>query len=224
MVDWVTISSLATAGGTLVLAGATFSSVRSANRSARLAEKSLLAANRAARVAEESLLEGMRPLLMPSRPEDAAIRVNFVDNYSVMTPGGGGTAVVIDGAVYLTMSVRNVGSGIAVLHGWRVDLAPAVANAERPPVDDFRRLTRDLYVAPSDVAFWQGAFRDSAEAGVAEVRERIAAGGRIVIDLLYGDHQGGQRAISRFSLLPNEDGEWVATVARHWNVDRPDPR
>ena len=42
MADWVTISSLATAGGTLVLAVATFSSVKSANRSARVAERSLL--------------------------------------------------------------------------------------------------------------------------------------------------------------------------------------
>ena len=53
MADWVTISSLATAGGTLVLAIATFSSVKSANRSARVAERALLA--------------GMRPVLMPSR-------------------------------------------------------------------------------------------------------------------------------------------------------------
>lgn len=42
MAHWATISSLATAGGTLVLAVATFSSVRSANRAARVAEKSLL--------------------------------------------------------------------------------------------------------------------------------------------------------------------------------------
>ena len=40
--DWVTISALATAGGTLVLALATFASVRSANRAARVAERSLL--------------------------------------------------------------------------------------------------------------------------------------------------------------------------------------
>ena len=46
MADWVTISSLATAGGTLVLALATFGSVRSANRSARVAEESLLASVR----------------------------------------------------------------------------------------------------------------------------------------------------------------------------------
>ena len=41
MADWVTISSLATAGGTLALAGATYASVRSSNRSARLAELAL---------------------------------------------------------------------------------------------------------------------------------------------------------------------------------------
>ena len=41
MTDWATISSLATAGGTLVLAVATFASVRSSNRTARLAELSL---------------------------------------------------------------------------------------------------------------------------------------------------------------------------------------
>jgi hypothetical protein len=61
--DWVTISSLATAAGTLVLATATFASVRSANR--------------AARVAEESLLAATRPLLMPSRMEDSPIKVGF---------------------------------------------------------------------------------------------------------------------------------------------------
>ncbi len=40
--DWTTISSLATAGGTRVLGLATFASVRSANRAARAAENPLL--------------------------------------------------------------------------------------------------------------------------------------------------------------------------------------
>src|SRR5581483_2350492 len=43
MADWVAISSLATAGGTLALAATTYASVRSANRAARAAEGSLLA-------------------------------------------------------------------------------------------------------------------------------------------------------------------------------------
>jgi hypothetical protein len=53
VVDWTTVASMATAGGTLVLALATFAAVRSANRSARLAEY--------------SRRSGSGPLLMPSR-------------------------------------------------------------------------------------------------------------------------------------------------------------
>lgn len=52
MADWQTVCSLATAGGPLVLAVATFSAVRSSNHSAR--------------VAEESLMAGLHPLLVPS--------------------------------------------------------------------------------------------------------------------------------------------------------------
>ena len=208
--DWVTISALATAGGTLVLAGATFASVRSANR--------------AARVAEESLLAAIRPLLMPSRPGDPAVKVSFADQHHALAPGGGGTAEVTDDAIYLTMSLRNAGSGIAVLDGWRLELAANSTQMESPPLDAFRRLTRDIYVAVGDVAFWQGVYRDAAEPEFAAVGRRISARERLIIDLLYSDHQGGQRVISRFSLLPRDDGNWLAVVARHWNVDRPDPR
>jgi hypothetical protein len=209
--DWVTISSLATAGGTLVLAVATFASVRSANR--------------AARVAEESLLVGIRPLLLPSRPDDRPLKVGFGDDHYVMTPGGGGTAEATDGVIYLTMSLRNVGNGIAVLHGWRVELSRNLGQPERPPLEAFRRLTRDLYVAAGEVAFWQGALRDPAEPGFEDVRDRIKARERILIDVLYGDHEGSQRVISRFILLPRGDSDdWFAAVGRHWNVDRPDPR
>src|SRR5262249_16199454 len=75
MADWVTISSLATAGGTLVLAVATFASVRSANR--------------AARVAEHALQVGLRPVLTPSRPEDPPEKVNFGDDRWFHVPAGG---------------------------------------------------------------------------------------------------------------------------------------
>jgi hypothetical protein len=78
MADWVTISSLATAGGTLVLAGATFASVRSANRASRVTERSLLA--------------GLRPLLVPSRPDDAPQKVGFVDGKWLRVAGSSGPA------------------------------------------------------------------------------------------------------------------------------------
>lgn len=209
-VNWVVVSSLATASGTLVLAGATFLAVRSSNRSAR--------------VAEESLLAGMRPLLLPSRPTDEPIKVSFVDNHFAVTPGGGATAEATPEAIYLTMSIRNVGTGIAVLHGWRIELREAPQFFERPDVESFRRLTRDLYVAAGDVSFWQGVYREPSDPEFAVVTDRIDSHQRVVVDVLYGDHLGGQRVISRFSLLPRDDGAWFASVGRHWNVDRPDPR
>ena len=210
MANWVMISAITTGGGTLVLAGATFASVRSANRSSRAAEQSLLA--------------GLRPLLMTSRAGDATLKVGFADNHFVELPGGSATAEAIDDAIYLTMSVRNVGNGMAVLHGWRIELSRDLSGMTRPDVEVFHRLTRDLYVAAGDVSFWQGAYRDPSEPEFSEVSERIVGRERLMLDILYGDHQGGQRVVSRFSLIPRSDGGWFATVVRHWNVDQPDPR
>ena len=56
MTDWATVASLATAGGTLVLAFATFGATRSANRAARTAERAFAAR--------------LRPVLVQSRRED----------------------------------------------------------------------------------------------------------------------------------------------------------
>jgi hypothetical protein len=43
-------------------------------------------------------------------------------------------------------------------------------------------------------------------------------------DVRVGDYEGGQRVISRFAVIPVGDDRWLATVSRHWNIDRPDPR
>jgi hypothetical protein len=217
MADWVTISALASAGGTLVLAGVTVASVRSANR--------------AARVAEQSLLAGQRPLLVPSRTEDPAIKVGFQDDVWFSVPGGQGVAEATEKADYFVIAVRNVGTGIAVLHGWH--LIPELvlersAHVDPPPLEEFTNLTRDLYVAPDDVGFWQGSFRDPASDGYREARRAVEARRRMGVDILYGDFEGGQRMISRFMLTPHEgdDGvlRWYASVGRHWNIDRPEPR
>jgi hypothetical protein len=208
-VDWVTISALATAGGTLVLAGATFASVRSANRAARVAERSLLA--------------GLRPLLMPSRIDDPPQKVGFVDEKWLVVPGGAGAAEATDNAVYLAIALRNAGAGIAVLHGWH--LYPERHLGDGPaPLDSFTRLTRDLYIPAGDLGFWQGVMRDPAAQGFDAARAAVESRSPLTVDILYGDHEGGQRSISRFALMPREDGGWIASVGRHWNVDRSDPR
>jgi hypothetical protein len=46
----------------------------------------------------------------------------------------------------------------------------------------------------------------------------------MTVDILYGDHEGGQRIITRFGLMPRSDEAWLLTAGRYWNVDRPDPR
>jgi len=213
MADWVTISSLATAGGTLVLAVATFSSVRSANRSARVAERSLLA--------------GIRPVLMPSQLEDAPVKVGFVDNHWMYVPGGGGAADLTPEAVYVAMSLRNVGNGIAVLHGWKFwPERQAGENAAPPPLDDLHRLTRDIYIPVGQVGFWQGVFREPESDEFRAAADAIAGRVPVTVDVLYGDHEGGQRTITRFGMMPRqgEDAAWIVAAARHWNLNRDNPR
>jgi hypothetical protein len=208
--DWATISALATAGGTLALAGATFASVRSANRAARMAERSLLA--------------GLRPVLMPSRLDDAPQKIPFADDKWLVTKGGQGAAEASNEAVYLAISLRNAGAGIAVLHSWRFYPERRPADNEPPALDGFNRLTRDIYVPAGDVGFWQGVFRDPAEPDFARAAAAVASRTPVTVDILYGDHEGGQRTVTRFVLLPRDDGGWMAAVGRHWNIDRTDPR
>ncbi|MGA2520301.1 MAG: hypothetical protein ABSG81_05715 [Acidimicrobiales bacterium] len=211
-VDWVTISAFATGAGTLVLALATFASVRSANR--------------AARVAERSLQVNLRPVLFPSRPQDPPLKVHWVDRRWSMIPGGRASVEFLDDVVYLALSLRNVGSGIAVILGWLPtgEWRPATSHAD-PEV--FHPQTRDLYIPPGDTSFWQGAIRDLDDPRRAEMVAAVTRREPFTIDLLYGDHDGGQRTISRFGIIPIEDGDdvaWMSTVVLHWNLDRPDPR
>jgi hypothetical protein len=211
MTDWVsTAASAATAVGTLVLAVATFASVRSAQRAARATERGLLA--------------GIRPLLVPSRMDDPVQKVGFVDDHWVHVAGGRASAEVTDVVIYLAASVRNVGNGLAVLDRWH--LIPDRIGDEPTATDlgDFRRLTRDIYVPAGDTGFWQGAIRDRADPLFETARNAIEARHPFSIDVLYGDHEGGQRTITRIAILPGRDGEWLATGSRHWYLDRPSPR
>ena len=141
--------------------------------------------------------------------------------------------------------------------------------------------TRDMYIPPGDIGFWQGALRDPDDPQYEMGRKVIEGHGEWVVDLLYGDEDGGQRVIGRFRCQPTpwtgsgdtqetadprgaagpggsagprgtpgrggagpggapdprdrrgspgpaagdtEHPVWMLTVARHWNIDRPDPR
>ena len=203
--DWVTISALATAAGTLVLALATFASVRSANR--------------AARVAERSLLVGLRPLLVPSRLDDPPQKVAFVEGKYLVAQGGAAVAE----AVRLAAALRNVGAGIAVLHGWHF-YPERVTTSDHITPEEFTRLSRDIFIAPGEIGFWQGAFRDPSTPAFAEARAAVDGHGDWTAEVLYGDAEGGQRMISRYAMMPREGGGWLAQAGRHWYLDRDAPR
>jgi hypothetical protein len=123
----------------------------------------------------------------------------------------------------MVISVRNVGTGLAVMHGWHVEVT-GQPQQTHPPLEDFTTQTRDIYVAPGDVGFWQGALRDPATAQFKAVAAAVEAGDPIMLSILYGDWEGGQRVISLFALRRVNDERWLTTTGRYFNVDRPDPR
>jgi hypothetical protein len=187
----------------------------------------------------------MRPVVMHSRFTDPTQKFAYGDGKWLSVAGGGAAVEAADSAIYLAISVRNAGTGMAILHGWRACPGlPDVLNAhtpnEHPPLGEFTAQTRDLYVAPDDVGFWQGAMRDPAHEQFGPLAAEVKAQGQLYIDLLYGNFEGGERVISRFNLTYREpaqlghagsapgetatEGRWLASVVRHWNVDRPDPR
>ena len=208
MADWQTISSLATAGGTLVLAIATFSAVRSSSRSAL--------------IAREALLTGMRPLLVQSVVDDPVQKVLWNDGHAVRLNGGRAVCEVQDGVIYLAMGLRNVGAGIAVLHGWYGRTEQAFSTV--PPAAEFRRLTIDLYIGPGAAGYWEAAIRDMDDPLRPGFSTALAARRPFTIEVLYGDQLGGQRTITRLTVLPTSDDGWYCLAGRHWNLDRPEPR
>jgi hypothetical protein len=218
--DWVTISSLATAGGTLALAVATYSSVRSANRSARIAERSLQI--------------GLRPVLAVTRYDDPPLKVDFGDRHRLQVAGAMATIENADEVIYLAFSVRNVGSGLAVMRGWHLgELAESrsgdgnererlsLRDTPHPPVESFRRTQRDIYVPAGDIGFWQGAIREPDDPFRRIVTDALRDRRSLWLDLLYGDHEEGQPTITRFGIVAREDNDrWSVNVARHWSLER----
>ena len=210
MADWSTAASLATAVGTLVLALATFVAVR--------------AANRAARVAEYSMQIGIRPLLMPSRLEDPVQKIMWGDEFH----RGAGRRDRCRSGIGWRRPPRDVAPQLGIGHRGDPRMAPGAYRSARPP-----RPRRARQLPPpdprslcpgGDIGFWQGSLRDPEDPDYAVLLEAVTTRRLFEVELLYSDHEGGQRAIGRFGLAPIDDGRWLCSIVRHWNLDRPDPR
>ncbi len=214
MTDW---AAWGTSIGTLVLAGATFAAVRSSNHSARVAERTLQA--------------GLRPVLTTPRRDDPREEVLFADGRVFETGWGDALVHPEEGAVYLALQLRNAGSGVARLLGYHIEPESAASVARDPlgparhrrgdPAPDpatFADQQRDLYIAPGEVGFWQAAVRDPGSELYSTMQQAIATLGRLTIDLMYGDIEGAQPTVTRFVVLPGEQGRWRCDVTRHWRM------
>lgn len=215
MTDW---AAWGTSIGTLVLAGATFAAVRSSSRSARIAERTLLVS--------------MRPVLSTARRDDPAEPVLFADGRAFELDPGQALVRHDNHAIYLAIHLRNVGTGIAQLRGYHLDsesadqvthdrLGPARHRRGDLPPDpsSFAEQQRDIYIAAGDLGCWQAALRDPNSDAYAATADAIQTNGRITIDLLSGDHEGGQPTITRFVLLPDQQRRWRCDVTRYWSLD-----
>jgi hypothetical protein len=216
MTTWATLADIGTAVGTLVLAGATFVAVSASARSTRIAQRALLA--------------GQRPVLAPAGPDDPADSVQFADGRVFPVGNGHALAVAEARVIYLAIPLCNVGAGLAVLRGYHLhgEAASDVAQDPRGPARHLRGdppphlrafspQQRDLLISTRRAGFWQAALRDPSTRLYQEVTQAIGTGGRVTVDVLYGDHEGGQPSITRFVLLP-EAGSWRYDATRHWSL------
>jgi hypothetical protein len=216
MTDWATLADIGTAAGTVVLASATFVAVRASAHSTAIAER--------------ALLSGQRPVLAPAGPDDAAGNVQFADGRHF--PVGNGLALVEQdsGIIYLAIPLCNVGTGVATLRGYHLEGEPAsdAARDQRgvarhlrgdspPPPRTFSLQQRDLLISTRRAGFWQAALRDPEAVLHKQVAQAIETHGRLTVDLLYGDHEGGQPSVTRFVLLP-EAGSWRCDATRYWSL------
>lgn len=209
--DWGVLASLATALGTLALAVATFFSIRSANRSNRTADR--------------ALQQGLRPILLPSLFTDPMQKIHYADEHWIQVPGGRGILEVTPLAAYLGLSVRDIGTGPAVIDAWDI---VDTARDERRPIRDYHRLTRDLYVPAGACGYVQVAARDVTSPAYQALARAERDHRPFAVDVLYSDIDEVQHHILRVALNPTPGGDqdgrvWALNEVRHWTVSDPLP-
>lgn len=216
MTAWVTLADIGTAAGTLVLAASTFVAVQASVRSTRIAERAMLA--------------GQRPVLAPPGPDDPAASVQFADGQVFSVDNRQALVRQEAEIIYLAIPLLNVGAGLALLCGYRLEgesegnlahdprgVARHLRGDPAPQPQAFSPQQRDLLISTRRVGFWQAALRDPGAPLYKEIARAIENRGRVTVDVLYGDHEGGQPAITRFVLLP-EAGGWRSDAVRHWSL------
>ena len=93
-------------------------------------------------------------------------------------------------------------------------------SSHRTPI----RSDRSVPGRPRPAGVGRLAIRDASDPDHGWLQEHVTGRTLFLVELLYSDHEGGQRAIGLFSLAPGEEHHWLCSMVRHWNLDRPNPR
>ena len=162
-----------------------------------------------------------------SRLQDPMQKIRWMDNHWAHLDGGQGSAELVDGSIYLAISVRNVGSGLAVPIGWSVSSrAGRCRGAAR----------RSQLVSDADPGSLHRAQRRRLLAcrhpGDRRPRlrmvDQVTEGARTLHDrtALWGPRgrPAHDQPIRDDPAAVGDETRWYPSVARHWNLDRPDPR
>ena len=193
---------------------ATFSAVRSSNRSAR--------------IAEAAFQVNLRPVLVTSRLDDPVQKIRWVDDHWIRLEGGQASVELVDGSIYLAISLRNVGPGLAVTFGWSIFTDLALNDVPHREPEAFRTQTRDLYIAPARHRLLAGRHpgawttRTTPNCAGTSAKPNRSPSTCSMATTKAGSGRSPASASTPFHV--DDGAKWFPSVARHWNLDRPDPR
>lgn len=117
--------------------------------------------------------------------------------------------------VYLAVSIRNVGSGVAVLHGWHVQ-AGLQTQRSHPPLEEFTTQNLDIYVAPDGNGLWLSALRDPAPGLITAPQCWLFSARWLRLSDMTENNAAREVCIWTYWVRPEAEEGFKALLARHW--------
>jgi len=176
----------------------------------------------AARTASRQLSRDMRPVVIPSKPDERTRRGRFANGTLVPESEEAVYAHKEGTTNYLGVCLRNIGTGIAVVRGLKLCLAED--GEEQPTAAEFAYTERAIYMAPTDTAYLTNLVEDTDEewfgpALTVGITDQLA----MAVFFLYTDLTNNQPAITRMELRYDANAHaYYAAELRHWAVKRRD--
>jgi len=222
--DWVTASQIAVAAGTLILAVLTYVAAR--------------AASKAASAAEAQVAAQIRPLLIDVEPRIVspetvgsqggrivAEEVRFPDGHVLPTTrlAGSVSGYRSDDRWYLSVPVRNVGTGIALIVGAEMVPAGCAGVPSKPNLPPGEQSRINFVLDESSPALIHarsvigaGLLESDRPAGTLQRGVPWDGDGVVAIEVTYTDLAGGQLTTTRVDVRRDtSSGSWSVEAIAH---------